>query len=132
MKAESLFNHRAMSPAGAAGLMQLMPATAKGVARQLRYPKFDLRAPCTSVELGTHYLAWLRRLFGNNYKLMVAGYNGGPGNVKKWMKSVPYSDKDYFTEFIPFSETRYYILRTGKFLTQYDILYPQGSRDFVK
>jgi len=123
IKAESLFNHRAVSPAGATGLMQLMPATARGIARQLHIPRYDLKNPCTSITMGAHYIAWLNRFFKNNYDLVVAGYNAGAGNVKKWQKKITFPEKDYFAEFIPFAETRYYIFRTNKYLHQYAALY---------
>ena len=54
---------------------------------------------------------------------MVAAYNAGAGNVTKWKERLPNDDMDYFTEFTPFIETRYYILRTGKFFTQYDLIH---------
>ena len=53
---------------------------------------------------------------------MMAGYNAGAGNVKGWMKQFN-GDNDYLTEFIPFDETRFYILRTGKFFIQYKLLF---------
>ncbi len=123
IKAESLFNHRAVSPAGATGLMQLMPATARGIARQLHMSHYDLKDPCTSIAMGAHYIAWLNRFFKNDYDLVVAGYNAGAGNVKKWKKRITLWGKDYFAEFIPFAETRYYIFRTNKYLHQYAALY---------
>ncbi len=122
MKAESLFNHRAVSSAGAAGLMQLMPATAKGLARGLKLENYDLTDPCTSVQFGAKYIAGLFRQFKGNFPYVVAAYNAGAGNVGKWIDKMKSDDMDYFTEFTPFIETRYYILRTGKFLTQYRLI----------
>jgi len=52
---------------------------------------------------------------------MAAAYNAGAGNVNKWIKKTENRDVDYLIEFAAFSETRYYILRTGKFLKQYSI-----------
>jgi soluble lytic murein transglycosylase len=126
VKAESLFRHNAVSSAGAVGLMQLMPATARGLARQMRLDAYDLTDPCTSVRLGAKYIAGLDREFGGNFQYMVAAYNAGAGNVKKWKEKLQ-GDMDYFTEFTPFIETRYYILRTDKFLTQYGLIYPEGK-----
>jgi len=125
IKAESFFNHRATSPAGAMGLMQLMPATAKGIAKNLKIKTYSLKNPCTSITFGTKYLAWLKRFFKNDYNFMVAGYNAGAGNVKKWQKKIKFTDRDFFIEFIPFDETKFYILRTNKFLQQYKIIYNQ-------
>ncbi|HSV96149.1 MAG TPA: transglycosylase SLT domain-containing protein [Spirochaetota bacterium] len=122
MKAESLFHPRAMSSAGAVGLMQIMPATARGIARWLGVPEYDLKDPCTSIRFGTRYIAGLLSMFNGNFDLVVAGYNAGAGNVQKWRARMPGEDPDYFTEFIPFGETRYYVVRTRKFLIQYGII----------
>jgi len=124
VKAESLFNHAAVSSAGAVGLMQLMPATARGIARDLSVEKgYDLKDPCTSLLFGTQYISWLQGYLEGNFEYMVAGYNGGAGNVNRWKKDLNAPDMDYFTEFVPFDETRFYILRTGKFLAQYRSVY---------
>jgi tetratricopeptide (TPR) repeat protein len=121
IKAESLFNHRAVSSAGAVGLMQLMPATAKGIAREIKIAGYNLKDPCVSIQFGAHYLAWLWKFFKGEFGSIVAGYNAGAGNVNKWKKAIPKEDGDYFAEFVPFSETKYYIIRTEKFLIQYSI-----------
>jgi len=123
IKAESNFNHIAESPAGALGLMQLMPATAAGIANELKISRYELKDPCTSIKFGTHYLAWLGRYYNNRIEYMVAGYNAGAGNVNNWIKSGNYPDMDLFSEFIPFNETRDYIFRTKKFIVQYNAIY---------
>ena len=123
IKAESNFNHTAQSPVGAVGLMQLMPATAAGIAKELKTGKYDLKDPCTSIRFGTHYVAWLGRYYKNRIEYMVAGYNAGAGNVNKWIESGKYPDMDLFSEFTPFSETRDYIFRTKKFIVQYGSIY---------
>ncbi len=124
IKAESLFRHNAVSSAGAVGLMQLMPATARGLARSMKLQSYDLTDACTSIRFGAKYIAGLEREFDGNFQYVVAAYNAGAGNVKKWKQKLQ-GDMDYFTEFTPFIETRYYILRTDKFLTQYGLIYPQ-------
>jgi tetratricopeptide (TPR) repeat protein len=123
MKAESLFKQNAVSTVGASGLMQLMPSTARGIARGLRLDGYDLADPCTSVQLGTKYISGLLKEFRGNFQYMVAAYNAGAGNVDKWKERYKNEDMDYFTEFTPFIETRYYILRTDKFLTQYGLIH---------
>ncbi len=125
IKAESFFNHEAVSSAGAAGLMQLMPSTARGLARQMRLKDdaYSLKDPADSISFGAKYLSWLDRYFTGNLPFMVAGYNAGPGNVNKWKKRLNTQDMDYFTEFVPFDETNYYIVRTGKYLKQYRLIY---------
>ncbi len=127
VKAESLFKQNAVSSAGASGLMQLMPSTARGIARGLRLENYDLADPCTSIQLGAKYISGLMKEFKNNYQYAVAAYNAGAGNVNKWMERYKNEDMDYFTEFTPFIETRYYILRTDKFLTQYGIIHGEKT-----
>lgn len=122
MKAESLFHPRAVSSAGAVGLMQIMPSTARGIARGLGVSDYDLKDPCTSIRFGAKYIAGLRSMFRGDFDLVVAGYNAGAGNVQKWRARMAGEDPDCFTEFIPFSETRYYVVRTRKFLIQYGII----------
>ena len=123
IKAESLYNPHAVSPAGAVGLMQLMPATARDIASQMKLRSYDLKDPCTSIKMGAHYLKWLKGYFKNDFEDMVAGYNAGAGNVKKWDKNRDYADDDYFIALLPFDETRGYILRTRRFYLQYQAVY---------
>ncbi len=123
MKAESNFNATAVSPVGAAGLMQLMPVTARGIAKELEITSFDLKDPCTSVKFGAHYIAWLERYYKGSIELMVAGYNAGAGNVNNWLTRFKNKEIDYISEFTPFSETRDYIFRTKKYMFQYRSIY---------
>jgi hypothetical protein len=127
MKAESTFNHKAVSGAGAVGLMQLMPATAKDIAKQLKMKDFDLKEPAVSISFGVKYLVWLNKYFKGDFEAMMAGYNAGAGNVKRWVKDFNSIDDDYLTEFIPFEETSSYILRTRKFFIQYRIVYGSNN-----
>ena len=123
MKVESNFNFNAVSPAGAAGLMQLMPPTAKGIAKEIGVAKYDLSDPCTSIKFGANYIAWLDRYYKGQIEYMVAGYNAGAGNVDKWKAAASNKEIDYFSEFTPFDETRDYIFRTKKYLIQYESVY---------
>lgn len=122
MKAESLFNPAVTSSAGAVGLMQLMPSTAAGIAKEISLATYSLTDPETSIRLGSHYLAWLDRYYKGDIDKMVAAYNAGAGNVNRWSREMPGVDRDIFSEFTPFEETRGYILRTGKFLVHYRML----------
>lgn len=122
MKAESLFHHSAVSPAGAIGLMQLMPRTARGIARNLKMNRYDLKDPCTSITFGVKYLSWLSSFFDGHLDDFIGGYNAGVGNIVKWKESLLYSDPDLFVELLPYDETRFYILRTRKFLMQYRLI----------
>jgi len=96
IKAESDFNPRELSNKGAAGLMQLMPATAE------RFGVTDSFDPVANIYAGTRYLRWLLKTFDGNADLAVAAYNAGEGNVWKY-NGVP-----------PFRETITYINRIAK------------------
>ena len=124
---ESAFAADAISGAGARGLMQLMPRTAKAVSRQLKvnYSKNLLTAdPAYNARLGSAYLASLIEKFNGSYVLAIASYNAGPRNVNRWLKEWgdPRSgdiDMTDWIEFIPFSETRNYVQRVIENLQVY-------------
>ena len=116
MRQESAFRTRARSPAGARGLMQLMPKTAlyiggrKYRARNIR----RLYEPEININLGQKYLTYLieNELVGPNLLFLTAAYNAGPGNLKKWKKQLkPGADPLMFIESIPSRETRNFIER---------------------
>jgi peptidoglycan lytic transglycosylase len=119
MRQESAFATGATSPAGARGLMQLMPATAKRVASRLDLP-FSLarltRDGIYNVTLGRSYVERLLDDFGGSYPLAIAAYNAGPGRVRQWLHQ--FGDPrggdirmvDWI-EMIPFNETRAYVQR---------------------
>ena len=116
---ESEFNQTAISPAGARGLMQLMPATAKGVAKELKLG-FDqgqlTQNAGYNVQLGSHYLKGLLRNWDNNFVLALAGYNAGEARVRRWIQDwgdprQANVDVIDWIELIPFSETRNYVQR---------------------
>jgi soluble lytic murein transglycosylase len=119
IRQESAFQEDAMSSAGALGLMQLMPATAKGVAKKsgLPYTKGRLTSdPSYNISLGRAYLNELLGKFGGSYVLAIASYNAGPGRAVEWLgKNGDPRRKDVDTidwiESIPFSETRNYVQR---------------------
>lgn len=123
---ESEFNTRAISPTGARGLMQLMPATAKVVARQLGAP-FDVERlfdPNYNMRLGTHYLGNLVSGFDGSYILAIAGYNAGPGRSRQWTQRFGQTGHDIYqtlnwVELIPFAETRNYVQRVLENLQVY-------------
>lgn len=124
---ESEFNHTVVSHAGARGLMQLMPGTAKLMAPKVGVP-YDLgrltRDPSYNAALGTGYLQRLRSQFGGSTVLVAAGYNAGPGNPRKWVARYgdPRSgsvDVVDWIEHIPFRETRNYVMRVMESLAPY-------------
>lgn len=108
---ESALRPTAVSRANAMGLMQLLPSTAKRVARQkgVKYRRrSDLLKPEVNIRLGTSYMASMHRKFGN-MAYASAAYNAGPHRVERWLKERPNLDLDAWIETIPFSETRQYV-----------------------
>ncbi|MEW5248461.1 transglycosylase SLT domain-containing protein [Microbulbifer sp. 2201CG32-9] len=110
---ESHFSRDAKSSAGALGLMQLLPSTARDTARRAGVPyrrSWDLLSPSTNIALGSFYLGSLLHRFDNNRILATAAYNAGPARVARWLREtqhrLPY---DVWIETIPFQETRKYV-----------------------
>ncbi len=119
IRQESQFYTEAVSRSGARGLMQLMPATAKLVAKSLKLPYQKNRLtedPAFNMQLGTTYLARLLDRFDGSVMMALAGYNAGPHRVEQWIKRYgdprrPEVDAVDWAESIPFSETRNYVQR---------------------
>ena len=124
---ESEFDPAVISPAGAMGLMQVMPATAKQVAQTLGQPFVKDRLttdPAYNVSLGAAYLGQLVDEFGPAIALVAAGYNAGPSRPRRWI--ITHGDpRDQATdvvdwvELIPLSETRTYVMRVSESLVIY-------------
>ena len=127
IRQESAFNKKAISHAGARGLMQLMPYTAKRVAKRksLPYVRRNLTEDTDyNLSLGTAYLGELVKEFNGSYILALSAYNAGPARAKRWLKK--YGDpRDLsvdaidWVELIPFSETRNYVQRVMENLHVY-------------
>lgn len=105
---ESSFMSDANSSVGATGLMQLMPATAKQLAKKNMSRK-NLHNPETNIQLGTKYLQQLLARHDGNQILATAAYNAGPLRVKAWLKERPKLPADIWIETIPYKETREYV-----------------------
>lgn len=126
---ESSFNTTAISPAGARGLMQLMPATASDVARRLGLPHTLGKLtsdPAYNVRLGSYYIQRRRDDFQNDM-LAIAAYNAGAGNVRKWLNAYgdprrPDVDIIDWVEMIPFEETRNYVQRVTENAVVYSLV----------
>ena len=127
IKHESKFEPRARSDGGALGLMQLMPATAEWIARQLGEPFTEeyLYDPALNIRYGVWYLAELEREFGGNDILALAAYNAGRGNVRDWMERFHWTEQFDEIEAIPYPETRFYVRRVLEDREQYKRLYDE-------
>lgn len=123
IRQESHFNPRAVSRSGARGLMQLMPATARFVARTagLDADRKTLYRPEENMSLGQAYLRHLMddNRIGNNLLYLMAAYNAGPGSLQRWLRRNPHDDPLYFIETLPARETRAYIKRVMSNLWSY-------------
>ena len=105
---ESSFMRDAHSSAGAKGLMQIMPATAKQLERKSVSTRYLLNAK-NNIKLGTKYLKRLYDQYDGNLVLATASYNAGPYRVKQWLKKGNSLPADIWIETIPFKETREYV-----------------------
>jgi soluble lytic murein transglycosylase len=113
-RSESLFMRDVKSRAGAVGLMQLMPATGRDVAREIKLPYSGLTTlvdPRSNIRLGTSYLGQMATRYGGNQVLATAAYNAGPHRVDRWLPENGSLDARIWIENIPFNETRKYVKR---------------------
>ena len=110
MRQESGFRRDARSPAGAVGLMQLMPKTAERAARELAlaHTPEQLTQVHHNLELGAYYLGKLLAMFDGRVVLGVAGYNAGPHAVGRWLQGADGLELDTWVARIPYGETRTY------------------------
>ena len=126
MREESALDPRALSPAGAIGLTQLMLPTAQSVARELKLGKVS-RASLTdaslNIRLGARYLGELVRRFDGSVALALAAYNAGGGAVGRWLEQRRGLELDEFVEEIPVEETRGYVKRVLRSYAAYRLLY---------
>ncbi|MFW5815817.1 MAG: transglycosylase SLT domain-containing protein [Wenzhouxiangella sp.] len=123
MRAESAMQVDALSPAGARGLLQLMPGTAQAVAWRHRLPfngAGDLMDPAINIPLGVAHLGELQRRYEGDWVRVAAAYNAGANAVARWLEERPASDPDIWLETLPFFETRDYVPRVLAFATIYE------------
>ena len=124
--AESRFIEGRTSSAGAEGLMQVTPDTAKDIARRSGATSFvveDLDTPQVNIAYGSYHLRYLLDRFGGNTELALAAYNGGEGNVDRWLVEHRNEGRTLRVQDIPFPETREYVGKVldarGEYRRQY-------------
>ena len=120
--AESRFRDGQTSAAGAEGLMQLTPDTAEDIARRSGGTRFvvgDLATPQVNISYGAWYLRYLLDRYGGNEAFALAAYNGGQGNVDRWIDAARRREEALSIDAIPFAETRAYVLRVEKARSRY-------------
>ena len=133
IKTESNFNAHALSGQGAVGLMQIMPETGEWAADQIGlegYSADKLYNAETNILIGSWYLSCLNEEFGGNTVLVLAAYNGGSGNVKKWLQSEKLSGSEAEISLLPYPETRHFVRNVIRNYKIYSFLY--GSQEKPK
>jgi soluble lytic murein transglycosylase len=134
MRTESFFMPGIKSEAGAVGLLQLMPGTAKMVAKGLGYSPadIDLTNPRVNIRLGAAFLRELVNRFNGDEMRAVLAYNGGPARVAKWTKTFESIPVDLFVEAVPLDETREYGRKVLAAMAVYRYLYENAAmRDTI-
>ncbi|MBN2324653.1 MAG: transglycosylase SLT domain-containing protein [Spirochaetes bacterium] len=121
MREESRYHAGARSSVGALGLMQLLPTTAHWIAGETLTDE-ELVEPEKNIEMGITYLDFLFSRFKTPSRVLAA-YNGGPGNVRRWLTENPGIDDEVFTEEIPFPETRLFVKKVLRSYYMYRELY---------
>lgn len=113
---ESRFNPTAVSPMGASGLMQIMPATASTIAKGVGVSSYSLFDPETAIKFGTWHLSVTLQHYNGNVDATLAAYNAGGGNADKWIRLG-------ILDNIPFRETRNYVVNVKNYQKIYANLY---------
>ena len=122
IKVESKFNKKAVSKKNAKGLMQISCITQKWAEDELELEKVDIFDPETNIRIGCWYLSKLCKEF-DNLELVIAAYNGGSGNVRKWLSNKAYSKDGNRLHEIPFNETKNYLGKVKQNYLIYKSLY---------
>ena len=121
IRQESSFRAQARSPAGAVGLMQIMPTTGREIAQDLHDGAAtpDLMQAELNIRYGTHYLQQLLGRLQNNPLLATAAYNAGPNKIAQWLPDRDAIAADVWAETIPYQETRSYVQRVMEYAAIY-------------
>lgn len=126
IKTESNFNVFAVSGKNAKGLMQITPSTGKWIAEKLELKSYNddmLFDPEVNIRFGCWYIRYLSGIYDNNMTLAFAAYNGGRGNVDKWLENERISRDGTNLEQIPFKETKNFVIRVDNNYKMYERLY---------
>ena len=123
IRQESRFEPEIESTAGALGLMQVIPSTAKTAAKNIGLTSYSMTNPEDNVNIGTYYLDFTHKKYANNSMLAVASYNAGPNAVAKWVNRYGLKDEDEFVEEIPYSETKGYVESVFENYWNYMLIY---------
>lgn len=134
MRQESRFNINARSNVGAGGLMQVMPGTAKEIAKALgeAYSSAALSNMNTNIRYGTYYLGMIQGQLSGSPVLATAGYNGGPNRARRWQPYGQPLSADQYTEAIPILETRDYVKHVLTNAVHYGVVLGQGPQTIGK
>jgi soluble lytic murein transglycosylase len=131
IRQESAFNPKAISSANARGLMQLLPSTARRLARGMKLARPSqarLHDPALNIRLGMRYFSDLLKQFNGETGKALASYNAGEHRVEAWMSEGSYADSAEFVDTIPFSETRNYVKIINRNYFFYRSLYGETRR----
>ncbi len=129
MRQESRFVNVARSSVGASGLMQIMPATARWIAKRLGIKKFhprEMQDPARNIQFGAYYLKHVQTTLDGSPVLATAAYNAGPGRAQRWRDTRPMEAAVYI-ESIPFAETRDYVKKVMSNAMYYAARFGQPS-----
>ncbi|BBP45744.1 lytic transglycosylase [Thiosulfatimonas sediminis] len=132
IRRESAFNEDIRSSAGAVGLMQIMPKTAKYIGKRIGNDKtsiYALTEAKNNIQLGSAYMRYLSDKYNDNKVLATAAYNAGPHRVAQWTQNLLKLDADQWVDSIPFTETRNYVKAVLEYTTVFNsLLHGQYAR----
>jgi soluble lytic murein transglycosylase len=126
IKAESNYKPEVKSSKNAYGLMQITTETAEWAGKEMKIESFTpdkLYEPDFNIKMGCWYLDYLNGQFNGDVELVLAAYNGGPGNVQKWLNDIEHSKDGKSLHYIPFKETDRYVKKVKVNYNIYKLLY---------
>lgn len=130
MRQESRFREQVVSPAGAIGLLQIMPATGRRIAADAGWDEYRpewLYDPLTNIDLSVLYVEKLSQMFGGRWYAVAASYNAGEHVVSEWLKQRGDLLEEEFIEEIPYQETREYVMKVYVNWKAYQVIYGAAS-----